>query len=68
VGELIAFKPARSGARLRLAPAEQATIVLFTGVWQERLADGEERPAKRGSQASRLGLKKSKHKQDTSRK
>jgi len=41
VGTLIAFKPARGGVRLRAAPAGHATIVVFTGVWQERSAEQE---------------------------
>ena len=41
LGELIAFKPARGGARLKAAPVDHATIVVFTGVWQERPADPE---------------------------
>jgi hypothetical protein len=41
VGKLIAFKPARDGVRLRAAPVDHATIVVFTGVWQERPADQE---------------------------
>jgi len=37
MGDLIAFKPARGGARLKPAPADRSTIVVFTGVRQERL-------------------------------
>jgi hypothetical protein len=37
MGELIAFKPARRRARLRAAPAGPGTVVIFTGVRQERL-------------------------------
>jgi hypothetical protein len=39
LGELIAFKPARLGLRLKAAPVDHATIVIFTGVWRERPAD-----------------------------
>ncbi len=36
MGELIAFKPARRRARLRASPIDLGTVVLFTGVRQER--------------------------------
>ena len=51
LGELIAFKPARGGVRLKAAPVDHATIVVFTGVWQERPADPERqaKPTRRGS-------------------
>jgi hypothetical protein len=39
VGDLIAFKPARVGVPLRAAPIDHGTVVVFTGVWQERLKD-----------------------------
>jgi len=37
VGDLIVFKPARGGARV--APIEHGTVVVFTGVWQQRHKD-----------------------------
>jgi hypothetical protein len=39
VGKLIVFKPARGGARVGAAPIDHGTVVVFTGVWQERLQD-----------------------------
>ena len=39
VGELIVFKPARGGARVGAAPIDHGTVVVFTGVWQERHKD-----------------------------
>jgi hypothetical protein len=41
MGELIAFKSARGGVRLRSAPAGHGTVVVFTGIWHERLKDWE---------------------------
>ncbi|TPV99689.1 MAG: hypothetical protein USCAAHI_00871 [Beijerinckiaceae bacterium] len=58
VGKLIAFKPARGGVRLRAAPVDHATIVVFTGVWQERPAD-QECQTKRVRRASGKRSKKS---------
>ena len=50
MGELIAFKPARSGVCASNASAAPmgiaAEIVVFTGVWRERPADVKS-PAKR---------------------
>jgi len=39
VGDLIVFKPARGGARIGVAPIDHGTVVVFTGVWQERHKD-----------------------------
>jgi hypothetical protein len=39
VGELIVFKQARGGARGGAAPIDHGTVVVFTGVWQERHKD-----------------------------
>jgi hypothetical protein len=39
VGDLIVFKPARGGEHLMAAPAGHGTVVVFTGVWRERLQD-----------------------------
>jgi hypothetical protein len=39
VGDLIVFKPARGSARVGAAPIDHGTVVVFTGVWQERLKD-----------------------------
>jgi hypothetical protein len=39
MGDLIVFKPARGGARVGTAPIDQGTVVVFTGVWQERYKD-----------------------------
>jgi hypothetical protein len=36
VGDLIVFKPERGGARVVAAPIGHGTVVVFTGVWQER--------------------------------
>jgi hypothetical protein len=58
LGELIAFKPGRGGMRLREAPAGHATIVVFTGVWQERPAD-QASQTKRVRRASGKRSKKS---------
>ena len=63
VGTLIAFKPARGGVRLRAAPVEHATIVVFTGVWQERLAE-QEYKTKRVRLVSGKRCKKSNDKTD----
>ena len=41
MGELIAFKPARRFAPLRVAPVDTGTVVIFTGVRQERLESFE---------------------------
>jgi hypothetical protein len=67
LGELIAFKPARGGVRLKAAPVDHATIVVFTGVWQERPADPE-RQAKRTRRGSGKRPKKSDGKLDVPRK
>ena len=39
MGDLIVFKPARGGARVGAAPIDHGTVVVFTGVWQERFKD-----------------------------
>jgi hypothetical protein len=39
VGDLIVFKQARGGARERAAQIDHGTVVVFTGVWQERHED-----------------------------
>jgi hypothetical protein len=39
VGDLIAFKPAKGGARVGAALIDHGTVVVFTGVWQERHKD-----------------------------
>jgi hypothetical protein len=39
VGDLIVFKPARGGARVGAAAIDHGTVVVFTGVWQERHED-----------------------------
>jgi hypothetical protein len=39
VGDLIVFKPVRGGARVGAAPIDHGTVVVFTGVWQERHND-----------------------------
>jgi hypothetical protein len=39
VGDLIVFKPERGGARVVAAPIGHGTIVVFTGVWQQRHKD-----------------------------
>jgi hypothetical protein len=51
VGDLIVFKPARGGARAGAAPIGHGTVVVFTGVWQQRLKDkdGETKRARRVS-------------------
>jgi hypothetical protein len=51
VGDLIAFKLASGGARVGAAPIDHGTVVVFTGVWQERLNDkgGETKRARRVS-------------------
>jgi hypothetical protein len=36
VGDLIVFKLAKGGARVGAAPIDHGTVVVFTGVWQER--------------------------------
>ena len=41
MGELIAFKPARRCAPFRAAPVDAGTVVIFTGVRQERLESFE---------------------------
>lgn len=46
MGELIAFKPALGGMRLRKAAPSQGTVVIFTGIWQER-------PEEKGSATKR---------------
>jgi hypothetical protein len=51
MGELIAFKPA-SGVRLRAAPVNRGTVIVFAGLWQERPKDNESK-AKRARQRSR---------------
>ena len=43
MGELIAFKPASGGVRLRTAPISHCTVVIFTGIWQDR-AKGDNKP------------------------
>jgi len=67
LGELIAFKPARGGVRLKAAPVGHATIVVFTGVWQERPADPEIQ-AKRTRRGSGKRSKKNDGKLDVPRK
>jgi hypothetical protein len=52
MGELIAFKPARRRARLRAAPVGPGTVLIFTGVRQERL-EGLECAAAKASEARR---------------
>jgi hypothetical protein len=51
VGDLIVFKPVRGGARAGAAPIDHGTVVVFTGVWQERHndEDGETKRARRVS-------------------
>jgi hypothetical protein len=66
LGELIAFKPARGGLRLRAAPVDHASIVVFTGIWQERPADRESQ-TKRGRRVSGKRSKKSNGKLDAPR-
>jgi hypothetical protein len=39
VGDLIVFKPARDGVHLMAAPIGHGAVVVFTGVWRERLQD-----------------------------
>ena len=39
MGDLIVFKPMRGGARVGAAPIDHGTVVVFTGVWQERHSD-----------------------------
>jgi hypothetical protein len=39
MGDLIVFKSARGGARVGAAPIDHGTVVVFTGVWRERLKD-----------------------------
>jgi hypothetical protein len=39
VGDLIVFKPVSGGARVGAAPIDHGTVVVFTGIWQERLQD-----------------------------
>ena len=39
VGDLIVFKPAGGGVPLRAVPIDHGTVVVFTGVWRERLKD-----------------------------
>src|SRR5450759_3016203 len=56
VGTLIAFKPARGDVRLRAAPAGHATIVVFTGVWQERSAEQTGAPNKTCAPGSRKAV------------
>ena len=47
MGELIAFKPALGGRRVRpAAPLRHGTVVVFTGIWQER-------PKEAGSETKR---------------
>jgi hypothetical protein len=41
MGELIAFKPARRCTPFRAAPVDAGTVVIFTGVRQERLESFE---------------------------
>jgi hypothetical protein len=56
VGKLIVFKPARGGARVGAAPIDHGTVVVFTGVWQERLQDkGSETKRARRVSGRRLG-------------
>jgi hypothetical protein len=66
LGELIAFKPARSGLRLRVAPVGHPSIVVFTGIWQERPVD-QESQTKRGRRVSGKRSKKSNGKLDAPR-
>lgn len=37
MGDLITFKPVKGGARLTPAPIDRSTVVVFTGVRQERI-------------------------------
>ena len=53
MGELIAFKPA-SGVRLRPAPINRGTVIIFAGLWQERPKDTDTK-AKRARQRPRRG-------------
>jgi hypothetical protein len=58
VGDLIVFKPARGGARVGAARIDDGTVVVFTGVWQERYKDkGSE--TKRARRVSGRRLEKS---------
>jgi hypothetical protein len=66
LGELIAFKPARGGLRLRAAPVDHTSIVVFTGIWQERPAD-QASQTKRGRRVSGKRSKKSNGKLDAPR-
>jgi hypothetical protein len=56
VGDLIVFKPARGGARVGAARIDDGTVVVFTGVWQERYKDkGSETKRARRVSGRRLG-------------
>ncbi len=44
MGELIAFKSAADNARLKAPPIDPGTIVIFTGIWHERLTDQAAKP------------------------
>jgi hypothetical protein len=56
VGDLIVFKPARGGARAWAAPIDHGKVVVFTGVWQERLEDkGSETKSARRVSGRRSG-------------
>jgi hypothetical protein len=59
MGELIAFKPARRGAR-RAAPGGPGTVVFFTGVRQQRLENHEFAAAKAvaGRRASKVAVRR----------
>jgi hypothetical protein len=59
LGELIAFKPGRIGTRVKEALAGHATIVIFTGIRQERPIDEQASPTKRLRKASGKRSKKS---------
>lgn len=54
MGELIAFKPARRRARFRASPVDLGTVVLFTGVRQER-SESRESVAAKASGGRRSG-------------
>jgi hypothetical protein len=63
MGELIAFKPASCGVRARAAPAAESTVVVFTGLWQERPKDTgaeAERPRPRSGRRPRKSAGKTK--------
>ncbi len=54
MGELIAFKRASGGAALRTAPVDQSTVVVFTGVRQERAEIPQGRETKSGKSGRAL--------------